>query len=217
MATTAQSIILRAQVALQDTEGVRWGAPELVNYLNDGQREIVRLRPDQKAGTVTLALAAGYKQALGAAHMALIDIPSNATGKHKRITKVDLVQLDAIDPVWRSKAPASEVAHFCHDLRDPRTFYVYPPAQSGLAVEAVVSVYPTDVAAPNGATFASVSGDIDLPDQWADALLNYVLFRAYSKDAEFGGNAQLAASYLGLFNAAIGSQLQSTATVAPKT
>lgn len=217
MATTAQSIILRAQTALQDVEGVRWGAPELVNYLNDGQREIVRLRPDQKSSTVTMTLVQGYRQAIGATHMALIDIPANATGKLKRITKVDLTQLDAIDPAWRSKTPAVEVIHFCHDLREPRTFYVYPPAQSGLTVEAVVSVYPTDVAPPSGAAFASVSGDIDLPDQWADALLNYVLFRAYSKDAEFGGNAGMAASYLGLFNAAVGSQLQSTATVAPKT
>ena len=39
---TAQSVILRAQVALNDNEGVRWPADELVRYLNDAQREIVR-------------------------------------------------------------------------------------------------------------------------------------------------------------------------------
>lgn len=217
MAVTAQSIILRAQVALQDETGVRWGAPELVRYLNDGQRELVRLRPDQKASTVVLALASGYRQTLGTAYMALIDITANAAGKRKRITKVDLAQLDAIEPSWRSKTPVSEVTHFCYDMREPRAFYVYPPVQAGVGVEAVVATYPVDVAVPSGASFATVAGNIDLADQWADALLNYVLFRAYSKDAEFGGNAQLAASYLGLFNAAVGSQLQSTALVAPKT
>jgi hypothetical protein len=215
MATAAQSIILRAQTTLQDVSGVRWPADELVRYLNDGQREIVRLRPDQKAASVTMSLVEGYRQTISPDHAALIDVPANASGRFKRITKVDLALLDSVEPTWRSKPAASEIVHFCHDLREPRVFYVYPPAQSGLAVEAVVSVYPTDVAAPNGATFASVSGDIDLPDQWADALLNYVLFRAYSKDAEFGGNAALSAAYLQRAQAILGVELQSSAVVAP--
>ena len=62
-----------------------------------------------------------------------------------------------------------------------------------------------------------MSGNIDLPDEWANPLLNYVLYRAYSKDAEFAGNAQLAASHLALFNNAAGIQLEASSTVAPQT
>ena len=214
--TTAQSIILRAQVALQDDGGVRWPASELVGHLNDGQREIVRLRPDQKAATTTVTFASGYRHELPAFAATLIDIPNNMTGRNRRITKVDMLQLDAVMPDWRSRTPSAEVIHFMHDLREPRAIHTFPPANNA-QVALVHSVYPVDVPAPAGPSFTSVTGNIDLSDSWADALLNFVLYKAYSKDAEFGGNAQMAGSYLGLFNAAIGSQLQSTATVAPQT
>jgi len=218
MATPAQSIILRAQVALQDEAGTRWPASELVRHLNDGQREISRLRPDQTASTAALTLAAGYLQALSATHQALIDIPNNTASPKTRITKVDMVQLDAVEPGWRGSTPGSVVKHFMHDLREPRVFQVYPPVVINTQVDAVVSLYPTDVSAPTapGLVFTTVAGDISRPDHWAETLLNFVLFKAYSKDAEYGGNAQLAAGYLGLFNAAVGTQLQSTSTVAPK-
>lgn len=216
MTTSAQSIILRAHDALQDAGGVRWPATELVRYLNDGQREIVRLRPDQKATTTTVTLASGYRHTLPDSVATLIDIPNNMTGRHRRITKVDLYQLDAVLPDWRSRTPNVEVIHFMHELREPRVFHTFPPTNNA-QIAMVHSVYPVDVPAPTGPAFTHVTGDIDLSDSWAEALLNFVLFRAYSKDAEFGGNAQMAASYLAMFNAAVGSQLQSTATVAPQT
>ena len=67
----------------------------------------------------------------------------------------------------------------------------------------------------SGATAATVAGNIDIPDEWATALRYYVLFRAWSKDAEYGGNPQLAATNYGLFKAELGEQLESAATVAP--
>ena len=54
-------------------------------------------------------------------------------------------------------------------------------------------------------------------DVWAEALLNFMLFKAYSKDAEFGGNAALSTGYYTLFNAALGVQLQSSSQVAQTT
>jgi hypothetical protein len=213
--TTAQSIILRAQVTLQDDGGVRWPATELVRHLNDGQRELVKARPDITANIYPVTLAGGHYQSLPAQYMVLMDVMCNTTGKKRRVTKTSLVQLDAVEPNWRSRSQALEVVHFMHDLRDPRAFHVYPPIQPGVQVDMLTCEYPTDIPTPTGASFTTVSGDIDMPDQWAEALLNFVLYKAYSKDAEYGGNAQLAVSYLGLFNAAIGSQLQSSATVAP--
>ena len=39
-------LINRAEEILQDTTNVRWSQQTLLNYLNDGQREIVLFRPD---------------------------------------------------------------------------------------------------------------------------------------------------------------------------
>lgn len=59
-------------------------------------------------------------------------------------------------------------------------------------------------------------GNIDLPDEWANALRYYVLYRAWSKDAEYAGNSQLAATNYQLFKGELGEQLESAATVSPK-
>lgn len=217
MTTPAQSIILDAQLELQDPSGIRWPATDLVKHLHDGQRAIAQKRPDQTAITVTFTpTAAGSRHTLPAGAASLIDIPRNAAGRKRAITKVDQVLLDATVRDWQGMTPSAEVQHFCHDLREPGIFLTYPPAALTAALQLVYSAYPAATATASGATAATVTGNIDIPDQWANALRYYVLYRAWSKDAEYGGNAQLAASNYQLFKAELGEQLESAATVAPK-
>lgn len=219
MTTTAQSIVLEVQNTLQDLTGVRWPASELVRYLNLVQRQIASKRPDKMAATASFVPAAGAKQALPAAYESLMDIPRNTSGNKRAMTKVDLVVLDATLRDWQSLTGVTEFSHFCHDPREPRAFYLYPPAaSSGASIELVAARYPTDVAAPTapGKLYTTVTGNVDVPDEFSTALKHGVLFHAYSKDAEFGGNAQLAAENLQMFKAELGEQLQSAAAVAPK-
>lgn len=219
MTTTAQSIVADAQTALQDPTGTRWPASELVGYLNDGQREIVTVRPDITAGQVTFVPAAGSEQDIPSTAMVLLDVLRNTSGKKRAITKVRAALLDATARDWRSMTGVTEFTHFCHDLSAPRSFDLYPPAAAtGASIELLVAAYPTDVAAPTspGKLASTVSGSISLTDEWANALRKYVIFRALSKDAEYGGNSALAANHYQLFKAALGEQLQSSAAVAPK-
>lgn len=211
---TAQSIIQQAQTTLQDPEGTRWPAAELVAYLNRGQRDIQNVRPDSTAVLTTVELVPGFKQTLPADAALLIDIPSNHTGWP--ITKVDQVILDASAPGWRACVGSTAIAHFMHDPRNPRIYLVYPPANDLSAVMLEYSSYPDDVAVPAGVTWESVAGNIFLPDQFATPLMLLVLAYAYAKDAEFGGNAELANSYRQQAAALLGAELQSGALVAPK-
>ena len=216
MPSPAQPIILAAQDELQDPAGVRWPATELVQHLHEGQRAIAQKRPDTTATVVTFSPAApGARHTLPAAAASLIDIPRNAAGRKRAITKVDQVLLDATVRDWQGMAPAAEVLHFMHDLREPRVFLTCPPASTAAALELVYSAYPAATATAGGAAASTVTGNIGLPDEWATALRYYVLFRAWSKDAEYGGNPQLAATNYGLFKAELGEQLESAATVAP--
>ena len=216
MPLPAQTIILAAQDELQDPAGVRWPATELVQHLHEGQRAIAQKRPDTTATVVTFSPAApGARHTLPAAAASLIDIPRNAAGRKRAITKVDQVLLDATVRDWQGMTPSAEVLHFMHDLREPRVFLTYPPASTAAALELVYSAYPAATATAGGAAASTVTGNIDLPDEWATALRYYVLFRAWSKDAEYGGNPQLAATNYGLFKAELGEQLESAATVAP--
>lgn len=218
MASPAQLIVLRIQEALQDISGTRWPASELVRHINEGQRFIVTRRPDLKATHVTFACVAGARQTIPGSAMLLMDVGENATGRKSAITQVDRKLLDATVPSWQSLPAASVIEHFMHELAEARDFMVYPPARAGVEITLNLAVFPTDVPAPAapGRQFTTVSGNTDLPADWESALINFALFRAYSKDAEFGGNADLAASHFGLVQAAVGEQSQSSAAAAPR-
>ena len=217
MTIDAQAIIRKAQIDLLDEAGTRWPARELVSHLNDAVRALVVARPDITTTTTAVALVAGARQALPAQAALLVDIPCNAAGKKRAISKVDQLLLDRTVPGWQGMPQALEVEHFMHDLREPRAFMVYPPARLGAQVDLTWSARLQPITEPSGATWEQVSGGIELSEDWESALLNYVLYRAYSKDAEVAGNAQLAASHLALFNNAAGIQLEASSTVAPQT
>lgn len=216
MTTAARDIIFDAQNELQDLRGVRWPATTLVGYLNDGQVAVATKRPDQVAKTVATTLAAGVRQALPAQAFTLLDIPRNSTGRKRAVTKVDQILLDQTAPEWQSGPAASEIRHFCYDLREPRVFLVYPPASALAQVDLQYAEIPAAVSAPTGRAYSDVTGDIALPDQWRHALRYYVLYRAWSVGMEAGGDASLATANYQLFKAELGEQLDGAASVAPQ-
>lgn len=189
MTTTAQSIIKRAATVLKDETGVRWAADELVAWLNDFERELAVFRPDAFATVEVLDLVAGHQQALPATCARLIDIPANATGSRLPISKVDRAELDAVRPAWRAATSAAEIKHFMHDVRTPQLFEVYPPAVEGTQVDVEFSKYPTPLTVPAAdSDYTAVTGNINAADKYANAAVDYVLHRAFSKDSELTVN-----------------------------
>lgn len=213
MTTTAQSIIREAQELLQDTEGTRWPATELVAHLNDGQRDIATIRPDLFTILAAIALVAGPRQALPAACVDFVEMPRNTNGAALR--QADRNMLDAVEPSWYTKAGVQTIKHFCYDAREPNVFWVYPPAAVGASVDAVYSTMPADVATPSGASYTTVAGNIDCPDVCKNSLLHFVLFRAFAKDAEFGGNAAMSAANYQLFKAGIAADAATGQAIKP--
>jgi len=179
--TSTQSIITQAQAILQDT-GVRWPVSELVQYLNDGQREAASLRPDQFTKSTSLTLN-GFKHTLPAECSKFIEMPRNAAGQ--AIRQVDRNMLD--------------------DPRDPMVFWTYPPAL-GSTVDVTYAVLPADT---------TISGSLNVPDIFANAVLHFVLFRAFAKDAEYANNAALSAAHLQLFKAGLAEEAPSRQAVQP--
>ena len=216
MTTTAQSVIQRVVVTLQDPNAVRWSTAELVRYLNDGQRDIALIRPDATATQATMALAAGARQTLDSTGAKLLDVIRNTTGAQRAIRLTDRAVLDAHNPDWYSKTGATEIRHYTFDSREPRVFYVYPPAALGASVEMVYSAYPANITEPSaGALYTAVTGNISVQDIFANALTNYILYRAFSKDAETV-NAAAAQAYYQLYQSMLGTELSGTTGVAPK-
>jgi hypothetical protein len=218
MTIAAQSIIHRVIDTMQDNTSVRWPVAELVRYLNDGQREVVLYRPDSMVTDATVTLVAGAKQALPSNGSKLIDVIRNTSGNKRSVRMTNRNILDTQSPNWYNLTGVTEVLHYMYDPRDPKVFYVYPPAAStGASVELVYSAYPTDITEPaDGALYTAVTGNISLPDIYGNVLADYILYRAYTKDSEYAGNAQRAQAHYGAFQAALTTEMAGTTGVAPK-
>lgn len=193
MATiTVSSLLTRVAVILQDPTNIRWPQAELLDWLNDGQREIALFKPNAFTKNIPKQLIAGTKQTLPTDGVALVDLPRNlgadGTTPGNAIRMVSREILDSQLPGWHATTAAAAAKHFVYTPLDPKTFYVYPP-QPATGMGYVELVY---VASPTDATLVST---ITLDDIYSSALLNYVLSRAYSKDAEFAANLGLAQGY----------------------
>lgn len=233
MAIPADDIIDRASKVVQDTTNVRWPVAELVQWLNDGQREVILHRPDSNPKTAVVTLKAGTRQSLKAltaegtaggvgvtvTPAKLLDVIAVATGTGDAVVRtaaIRLVQREVLDSQtagWHAITGVTAPKHYMFDPRDPLAFYVYPPAAStGASVEVLFSAYPTDIAAPVGEV---VSGSIGVADIYGNALLDYVLYRAYSKDSEYAGNAQRAQFHYQSFATSLGIELRGTVAMGP--
>lgn len=216
MTIAAQAIIRRCVETLQDNTSVRWPINELVRYLNDGQREVVLHRPDAMVTNQTMTCVAGSRQTLPATGAKLIEVVRNATGTRRAVRMVNREVLDAQSPNWHNLPGAAEVLHFMYDARDPRMFYVYPPALATTQLDLVFAAFPADIAEPaDGALFTAVTGNISLPPIYGNVIQDYILYRAYSKDADYAGNGQRAQSHYTMFANALGIELRGTLAVAP--
>ena len=190
MATiVASSILDKAEIILQDTSNIRWDETELLGWLNDGQREVVLHKPSANPVNETLQLSsAGTRQSIPDNGLALIDVVCNhtinGTSVKRSIRVIDRRILDAQRPDWHNEAATASdpIVHFCFDDRDPRTFYLYPGAPLNTKVQIVYAASPVDI--------SSASSVITIDDVYANALLDYVLYRAYSKDADYAANEQ---------------------------
>ena len=217
MAIAAQSIIRRVVETLQDPTSIRWPVPELVRYLNDGQREIKLHRPDTVRQTGDIPLVAGSRQTLPASADKLIEVWHNKASK-RAVQMVDRRILDDQSPGWHALNGVTEILHYTYDPRVPTEFFVYPPAATGAVLVGAYSVNPTDVAEPaDGSLYTAVTGNVAVIDALANALQQYILARSFMKDSEYAGNSSRAQAHYAMFADALGIEVKGTIGVAPTT
>jgi len=217
-------VISRVEAILQDTN-IRWPRVELQKWLNESYLSIVLMRPDANAKCATFTCAAGTKQELTASSggfpsaLRLLDITRNVlSSSNKKVVRVvSRSVLDDQRPSWHSETQTTNIQHYTYDNRQPKQFYVYPPATSTAELEVIYADAPgshslTESQLDPAGSQADV---ILLDDIYLSPITDWILYRAYSKDAEYGANEQRAASSFQTFNAAIGAKNQVDAAVTP--
>lgn len=211
---TVQEILDRVETILQDSTNVRWTVEELVWWLNDSYRTIIGFRPDANSDVVTFTCAAGTRQNLvpsvpGATR--LLDVVRNrAAGSNLgAIRQIDRSILDDQRRSWHNDPGTRDIEHFTFDPRLPTGFLVYPPALDVTEVEVVFSAVPT------GHATGGTTEVIKIDDSFVGPIVDYMLYRAYSKDAEYTANVQRAAGHYQAMQGALGIQAQAGAAASP--
>jgi hypothetical protein len=201
--TKAVDLISRVSITLQDPTFVRWTQGELLNYLNDAQRQVVLFRPDAKAVNAPFTCTNTAKQTLPAEGLRLINVLRNTGGR--AVTKVDRSILDVQLPTWyETAALADGVKHYVYDALDPKNFYVFPKPANLHQIDIVYAISPVDIVIANYTTDVQVIG---IDDIYANALMDYMMYRAYQKDSEFA-NLNRAGVYYQAFTTSLGIKSQ---------
>jgi hypothetical protein len=214
-------LIVRAQTLLQDEDSVRWTVTELQYWLNDGYRDVLNLRPDSNTLTGEFTCVAGPRQVLtttfpNASRLVSVIRNTATTSNKYGVRLVNRRTLDDQRKGWYADTPTVSIEEYMFDPRQPREFLVYPPATTAARLEVAYAQIPsphtlTETQLTNPATAETIRID----DSFANALLDYVMYRAYSKDAEQQGNAARAVAHFQAFQNSLGVAAQANAASQP--
>jgi hypothetical protein len=207
MSVLASVIIDKAAKQLFDLNNIKWTRAELLSWLNDGMRQIVLIQPSGSSTTVSIKLNAGTRQSIPSDGWLLLQIYRNmgttgsAPGRAIRIISREV--LDGFNPNWHTDTPSAEVRNYIYDVQDQLAFYVYPPNTGTGYIELNYSAQPTNLTAESQA--------IPIFDVFQSALVDYILYRACGKNADYAPGVQLAQGYLATFTSAVQGKSQSEA------
>lgn len=214
MPILVQDIVDRVTDLLLDKdradEDARWTDDELLRWLNDSRMAIITRQPSACSRLSVVTLAAGTAQTIPTDGTMLLDVVRNmgADGvtPGRSIRRADRQDIDDYDPDWHTATPAAAASQFTYDDRAPRYFFVNPPVQANTKIQIIYAAIPAEV--------TDLNGTLDIELEYMDAVVNYVAYRAKSKDSEYA-NAAEAAAYYGAFNDTLGMNAQSGATASP--
>ena len=201
-APLASSILNRVRIQLIDTGTERrWTDVELLYWLSDGQRAIVAALPHAAYRVSIINLVGGTRQVLPDDAYRLLDIVRNQTNSGvpgAPCTSIDRAILDRQYLDWHTGASQPSALHWTYNPVDPQAFYVFPRNDGTGSLEVVYSYMPSDV--------LSTTDQINIRPIYQTPLVDYVMFRAHSKDSDFAAGQAVAASYLQAFTAFLQAQ-----------
>lgn len=208
---TAKSIIDKASVLLLDPSNTRWTRAELLGWINDAQRQIVLMSPNATNKVAVYKLETGTRQSIPSDGWTLLDVirymgtDGTKPGRAIRIASQEV--MDAFNPNWHSATPSVVPQSYMFDQQDQTVFYVYPPNTGKGYVQVNYSPEPVDLTAE--------TQTINVRDIFQTAILDYVLYRACSKDAEYAPGIALAGGYLQTFMASMNAKAKSETANSP--
>lgn len=196
MPITAAQLIDKAAVTLQDINNIRWTRSEMLGYVNDAQNALVLALPQATSTTALVTTVTGARQSIPTDGWILLkatrNMGTNGTTPGRSLVEVTHDQLAQNNPTWISDAGTASANVYYYLPSDRRNFWIYPPANSaGNCIEVIYSKTPT--------TLVSENTTLDVADNYEPMLLNYVLYRAATKEADYAPGMDVGSAYLNTF------------------
>src|SRR5471030_1618608 len=191
---------------LVDPLWLRWPQPELLDYYNNAVRATIIVLPYAGATVEVIDCVPGTRQSLPSGAIRLLDVTRVVGGRAVRPVPREV--LDSQYPDWHSMT--GTVERYCYDESIPKTYHVFPGALSGVQLEAEVARIP----APAG--MSDLESDIPLDELYVNPIVEFMLYRAYSKDAESAANSSLAATHYQNWSDLLGVKTQAEQTQGKK-
>ncbi len=227
---TARELFEKAGVLLNDTgefAARRWKLSELCGWLNDGIGAIVLQKPSATSKVVTLPLLRGTLQSIPDGYISILRPVRNMRNEQsdrkprRNITVVPDEQLSTLNVTWHDEYSVryeQQVRHLVFDEVNPRNYYVYPGNDGTGAIELILCAAPVKLGPTDPARTEDLSSyefAIPLDDIYFGVLLDYVLYRARSKDSQDAGSVQRAALHYQQFANALGIRINVEANTSP--
>ncbi len=233
--STGQNIVdeVRAQINDEDTLNLRWSDAEMLRYVNAGQRQIVHFVPESNIIVTSGSVSAGddSRRTLPAGGIKFVKCFAEDSINEMPVgagvmREVELDAMNTLFPEWsytqveQPRVPTVpdiigsgnlRFEHYMHDPREPKVFYIWPPPPPSGSVGGLSVVYvdlPSDL--------ASLASTFALDDQYQNAMIIYVTYRALRKDGRHGGGRTLRTTLWNDFRTALGMEIEATARVSPE-
>lgn len=214
MSALTQEVIDAVTDVTKDYDRVRFTLAEMSRWMNHAAGQIATIHPRAASQYLQLTLGAGSRQDLRTIDstkkwIRLHELVCNVTGSDPTgdtIRQVARPIRDNAFKTWRSTASASAVKEYSLDEREPFTFDVYPPIAAGTKVLALASIRPDAFCELDGVgtALADTSEIVPLADGYEIPVIDYTLFRLFSKDANDQSYQARAAMHLQAFQLAMG-------------
>lgn len=186
--TTPADLISSVRYIVNDTQvEYRMSDTELLGYFNDGLKEISALQPAVYTTIGDLPCVVGScEQAVTFPNaQAIIEVLCIHGGG--AVTPFDMDTMNAFNPGWRADTAGPAVQWSKHEGQ-PLTFFIYPKAPATTQTLDIRYVR-------NPSVHALTTTISEVPAYMLPALIDYMVYRADSKDDEHSNSGRAVASY----------------------
>jgi len=122
--------------------------------------------------------------------------PVDYSTESSPITIVARKWMDTAIPDWTTATASVTTIHVVYDPKtNPKKFMVYPAATGTGYIEIVTAKLPADV---------TIGAAIPIGDEYAEMLIDYMVFRALSRDSDYAANSQRALAHYSNFLMLVG-------------